>query len=296
MHARPTSHLRRILAVAVVAVATLTMADTTAVAEPRITVSPDSDLDPTGHEVTVRGEGYDEFKGIYVAWCVVPPAGEKPSPCGGGEDRDGSSGNSRWIVNPLYAPAYAGGLAESYDGDGGFETTIVVSRHIGTGAEQIDCFEVACAVVTRNDHERSDDRSQDAFAPVTFAGQPGPAAPADTATASEAPEDGTAATAPSATASASPEPAPTTAPAATPTPTPTPTLAATPASRPSTQSPSPSAAATPLPTREDLDEDDLVVATEEAEDEGPGARMVGFALAVLLCAVAATVVVRRNRA
>jgi hypothetical protein len=137
-----------------------------ATAEPRLTVSPAQDLDPEGHVVTVRGSGYDTSKGVYVAFCVVPPPGEKPTPCGGGQDRDGSSGGSVWVSS--FPPAYGVGLAEPYEEDGSFEVEIRVSRYIG----EIDCFTTACAVVTRNDHERTEDRSQDVFAPVRFRGQP----------------------------------------------------------------------------------------------------------------------------
>ena len=136
-----------------------------AAAAPALEVTPARDLDPDGQQVSVRGSGYDERKGIYVAWCVVPPEGQKPTPCGGGEDRDGSSGSSVWISS--FPPAYGVGLAEGYDEGGSFDVEIVVSRFIG----EIDCFKVACAVATRNDHERTDDRSQDVFAPVQFRGQ-----------------------------------------------------------------------------------------------------------------------------
>lgn len=136
-----------------------------AVAAPRLEVSPDRDLDPAGHTVTVRGEGYDETKGIYVAWCVVPPRGQAPSPCGGGADQSGESGQSAWIST--FPPPYGVGLAQPYGPGGSFRVEIRVSRYIG----EVDCFVTSCAVVTRNDHTRGGDRSQDVFAPVTFRGQ-----------------------------------------------------------------------------------------------------------------------------
>jgi hypothetical protein len=148
--------------------------------EAQLKVSPNTNLNPEGQTVTATGRGYDEAKGIYVAWCVVPPAGEKPGPCGGGADTEGSSQNSVWISsNP---PMYGLGLAEQYDEGGSFEVELGVSRYIETDDVVIDCFETPCAVVTRNDHERTDDRSQDVFVPIRFTGQPAPNAGAADAT------------------------------------------------------------------------------------------------------------------
>ncbi|MFT5222403.1 MAG: hypothetical protein ACI867_000705 [Glaciecola sp.] len=178
----------------------------TARQQPAIEVTPEHQLDPAGEQVNVRGSGYDEFKGIYVAWCVVPELGAKPTPCGGGEDRDGSSGNSVWVSsNP---PAYGLGLAEPYDGNGGFEVQIVVSRYIQSEDGEIDCFVTPCAVATRNDHERGADRSQDAFAAVSFVGQGADPSPAPTPAAAPPPQS-------SPTASATPAPAAGATPSAT---------------------------------------------------------------------------------
>src|SRR5690606_6108587 len=48
-----------------------------------------------------------------------------------------------------------------------------VRAALGSG---IDCRTVRCAIVTRNDHTRASDRSQDILLPVTFATQAGPVA------------------------------------------------------------------------------------------------------------------------
>lgn len=117
-----------------------------------------------GQSITVSGAGFDENKGIYIALCAIPPANHAPSPCGGGQDRDGGAGVSTWISsNP---PAYAEGIPDPYGPGGSFTTAFAVSPMI---SPTIDCRVVACAIVTRNDHTRSSDRSQDLFVPVTFA-------------------------------------------------------------------------------------------------------------------------------
>ena len=143
-----------------------------------LTVSSAADLDPSGTTVQVTGSGYDPDKGIYVSFCVVPLPGELPTPCGGGIDLTGSGGGTVWVSsNP---PVYATGLTTPYGPGGTFDVALTVHAALD---ETIDCRQIACAVVTRNDHGRSGDRSQDVIVPVTFAG----AAPSTTAGASAAP-------------------------------------------------------------------------------------------------------------
>ena len=144
---------------------------TTAWAEPgsvtrdgkTLSVSKATRLAVDGEQVTVTGKGYDESKGVYVAFCVDNGPGQVPTPCGGGADTEGSSGNSVWVSS--FPPAYGSGLARPYDEGGSFEVTINVKAQLD---EETDCRVVRCAVVTRNDHTRSDDRSQDLVVPVTF--------------------------------------------------------------------------------------------------------------------------------
>lgn len=146
--------------------------------QPSLTVSSTQGLDPDGETVTVTGAGYDEARGIYVAFCVVPPPGQTPTPCGGGADLSGEGGASRWISsNP---PDYGVGLAEPYGPGGTFTVQITVNAQL---SEQIDCRQVQCAVVTRSDHTRLSDRSLDVIVPVFFdAGPPPSAAPSTPST------------------------------------------------------------------------------------------------------------------
>jgi iron complex transport system substrate-binding protein len=140
-----------------------------------LTVSTTAELDPAGAEVTVTGSGYDASKGIYVAFCVVPSPGQLPTPCAGGMDLTGSGGGTVWVTS--HPPVYATGMTTPYGPDGSFSVTLAVQAALN---DTIDCHVVACAVVTRNDHTRTDDRSQDVVVPVTFAG----AAPSPVAVAS----------------------------------------------------------------------------------------------------------------
>ena len=43
----------------------------------------------SGSMITVKGRGFDETVGIYLAFCVVPKKGQLPTPCGGGINKAG---------------------------------------------------------------------------------------------------------------------------------------------------------------------------------------------------------------
>lgn len=129
-----------------------------------------------GQTVAVAGSGYDVSKGIYVALCLVTPPDQPPTPCGGGIDIDGVSGASAWISsNP---PSYGEGLAQPYGEGGSFSVTVNVGPALAGG---IDCRQVQCAIVTRNDHVRTADRGQDIIIPVTFSSGPVATPPPTTA-------------------------------------------------------------------------------------------------------------------
>ncbi|HWH29679.1 MAG TPA: hypothetical protein VNU26_12065 [Mycobacteriales bacterium] len=196
----------------------------------RLTVSKVSGLAADGEKVRVRGSGYDRSKGIYVAFCVDNGPGRQPTPCGGGADTEGRSGNSVWISD--LPPAYGTGLARPYGEGGTFDVEITVRARLN---EDVDCRRTRCAVVTRADHTRSEDRSLDVAVPISFARPttattaPAPAPQRSGATAAAQPRPAAGATAvgaravgaradgatagPSAPAPAtSPEPSPTSAP------------------------------------------------------------------------------------
>ncbi|HMJ77963.1 MAG TPA: hypothetical protein VK507_18420, partial [Iamia sp.] len=159
-------------------------------------------LSPAGEQVGVAGSGYDVGKGIYVAFCVVTPPTTAPSPCGGGIDQTGATGASAWVSSD--PPSYGVGLATPYGPGGSFSVTITVAPVIADG---FDCRQIQCAIVSRNDHIRTGDRTQDIFVPVTFAAGDAPppvTAPPGTTPPSTAPPS----TAPPTTIA--PPPAPTT--------------------------------------------------------------------------------------
>lgn len=205
----PVPRSRTAWSLAVTVLALLVIFPGRAAAAPGITVSASSGLNPAGDTITVRGSGFDVTKGIYVAVCVDNGPGKVPTPCLGGADTSGGSGGSAWISsNP---PSYGVGLATPYGPGGSFSVTLsVVAKDPVTGT---DCTKVGCAAVTRADHTRTSDRSQDTRIRLTFAApKPRPAKPKPTA----APKPATTTVAPPATTTTAPT---TTAPTTTTTPT-----------------------------------------------------------------------------
>lgn len=145
-----------------------------------LSVEPGGDVDTSalmpGDRFAVSGTGYDPARGIYVAICAIPadPA-TKPGPClGGVPSQEGVASQegaiefapSNWI-NDDWAWKLFG--ARSYDdrASGTFTAYLEVPA---TSDDAVDCREVACALYTRNDHTASNDRVQDLFIPLGFAG------------------------------------------------------------------------------------------------------------------------------
>jgi hypothetical protein len=131
----------------------------------KLTVSASVNLDPDGDTVKVTGSGYDTTKAIYVALCKDNGVNRLPGPCLGGADQAGSGSSSKWIT--YEGDTYAGDLAEHWGAGGTFDVDIAVAAKDSS----LDCFQVACSVVTRVDHRNSGDRSQDVRVPVHFEGQ-----------------------------------------------------------------------------------------------------------------------------
>lgn len=116
----------------------------------------------SGSTLTVNGNYFDETVGIYLAFCVIPPKGKAPTPCGGGINKAGTGEASFWISsNP---PPYAVGLTDEFLPGGRFKHSVKISTNIG----KFDCRKVRCAITVRSDHLRTGDRSNDLFIPITL--------------------------------------------------------------------------------------------------------------------------------
>ena len=144
-----------------VATTVLTATTVAPTSRPKLSVSQTTNLNPNGTSVTVRGSGYDISKGVYVIVCTQAAPGAQ-STCVGGVNIDGSSPSSVWVSsNP---PSYAIGLTTDFQPDGSFNIVLQVVAKSG----ELDCTLVKCGVVTRSDHLRYTDRTQDVFVPITF--------------------------------------------------------------------------------------------------------------------------------
>jgi hypothetical protein len=114
----------------------------------------------SGDVLRVKGKGFDETVGIYLAFCVIPKKGQPPTPCGGGVNKLGEGDASYWISsNP---PPYGVGLAIPFAAGGRFSETVTISRKIGA----FDCTKVKCAITVRSDHLHEGDRTHDLFIPI----------------------------------------------------------------------------------------------------------------------------------
>lgn len=150
--ARRSSTARRLATAVALASVGLATTASAALAAPRMTVDPTTDLDPAGHEVTVRGTGFlpptvFDGLGVYVA---------QTAEVGGRVIADASG--ARWI--------------RTFDG-GAFEARIVVKRRMSVGGTDVDCLVDTCAVSTWRAHTNPGDAS-DLFTsePISFGARP----------------------------------------------------------------------------------------------------------------------------
>jgi hypothetical protein len=129
-----------------------------------LSATPVKNLNSTNARINVKGKGFDQRTGIYVALCVTPVKGstKAPGPCGGGINMNASNPASAWISSN--APPYGSELAIPFKKGGTFAVTLSISSQIG----EIDCRVTSCSIVTRADHTKSSYRGADLFIPVTF--------------------------------------------------------------------------------------------------------------------------------
>lgn len=131
----------------------------------------------SGDRIIVTGSGYNPDSGIYVALCAVPTTVDlKPGPCLGGvpstmpraENIEGviEYAPSNWI-NDQWAWRLFG--ARSFDNRETGEFTAYIEVP-GFRDDVVNCQEVRCGLYTRNDHTALEDRVQDIYIPVDFAG------------------------------------------------------------------------------------------------------------------------------
>ncbi len=132
-----------------------------------LTVEYDGVLSADGTPSLIKGTGFSESKGLYVAVCVDNGEGKRPTPCIGGVDETGEAKASKWISsNP---PSYGKGLAAPFGPDGSFELELIINA----SDANTDCQDPAsapngCVLATYADHTRLEDRSLDIRIPLNF--------------------------------------------------------------------------------------------------------------------------------
>ncbi|MFC9916168.1 hypothetical protein [Streptomyces sp. NPDC059862] len=118
-----------------------------------------------GQVINVTGSGFNTGQGIYVGLCVIngAPGENKPTPCLGGQDENGSTGASHWVNN-----TFGGMFANSskFGSGGTFNVRIYVKATLDDGS--VCGQDVDCAVVTRADHFDTNDRKYDVHVPISF--------------------------------------------------------------------------------------------------------------------------------
>jgi hypothetical protein len=172
---------RWLAALAVVAAAlpaVLAMGASPAAAAGSVSLSKYSGL-TDGESIVVTGAGFnagtpDSPKGIYLMFCQQ--TGGRPS----GAD---CSGAQAWISDSPLAVSTPGSVR--WGNGGSFSVSIPVAAAFGG----VDCTQVTCGVVTRNDHMDQGATDQDSFTPVSFGAEP-------TTSTTEAPAESTTTTRP----------------------------------------------------------------------------------------------------
>lgn len=119
-----------------------------------VNIEPDS-------EIVVIGKNYNSKIGIYVTFCVIPKKGQRPEICGP-YDITGQNSSAVWVSsNP---PFYAALLVKPFSKNGSFKVKVKVKQMI----DSYDCKVAKCAILTRADHTRSDNRTADLIVPITI--------------------------------------------------------------------------------------------------------------------------------
>lgn len=164
---RATAAVLALIAVSLglVAAAGSTAGADESVTSPQVTVTPNTDLDPTGQTVTIEGTGFGEGLGVYVRLCAAADGAIGTAAGRPGADRCLSS-PQHWVA-ATSPPATA-----TMSPEGSFSVTLDVSRFFDAEG-RFDCAAVQCGIATRRDHVGgASDYTLDTFTPVSFDADP----------------------------------------------------------------------------------------------------------------------------
>ena len=140
--------------IAVLSVAILAMGTTGASAATKVTISPQNKVSKKNPVITIKMTGLPTTNGVYVSQCMAPKVkGEAPTAC------NPSKASKLW-VSALEADQQMGAKAPTG------KLTIKVDKYFKDG----DCVHTKCVIYVTNDHNSSEDRSEDQLIPFKFDG------------------------------------------------------------------------------------------------------------------------------
>ena len=140
--------------IAVLSVALMAISATGASAVTKVTISPQNKVSKKNPVITIKMTGLPTTNGLYVSQCMAPKVkGEAPTAC------NPSKASKLW-VSALEADQQMGAKAPTGN------LTIKVDKYFKDG----DCIHTKCVIYVTNDHNASEDRSEDQLIPFKFDG------------------------------------------------------------------------------------------------------------------------------
>lgn len=140
--------------IAVLSVALMAISATGASAVTKVTISPQNKVSKKNPVITIKMTGLPTTNGLYVSQCMAPKVkGEAPTAC------NPSKASKLW-VSALEADQQMGAKAPTG------KLTIKVDKYFKDG----DCVHTKCVIYVTNDHNASEDRSEDQLIPFKFDG------------------------------------------------------------------------------------------------------------------------------
>ena len=140
--------------IAVLSVALMAISATGASAVTKVTISPQNKVSKKNPVITIKMTGLPTTNGLYVSQCMAPKVkGEVPTAC------NPSKASKLW-VSAREADQQMGAKAPTG------KLTIKVDKYFKDG----DCVHTKCVIYVTNDHNASEDRSEDQLIPFKFDG------------------------------------------------------------------------------------------------------------------------------
>ena len=140
--------------IAVLSVALMAISATGASAVTKVTISPQNKVSKKNPVITIKMTGLPTTNGLYISQCMAPKVkGEAPTAC------NPSKASKLW-VSALEADQQMGAKAPTG------KLTIKVDKYFKDG----DCVHTKCVIYVTNDHNASEDRSEDQLISFKFDG------------------------------------------------------------------------------------------------------------------------------